>query len=248
MPFCKNCGTELREKARFCDNCGTQVVSKAPSTKINQQAAPNKSRLGWLFLVTGIIIVIFIINLQNESNRTSQKSYTTKSVDTRSNSSSVFREKKYAHNTINVRSGRSTNSEIVGTLNRGDEVEIDSLKNGWAVVYRNGRRLGYVYENLLKETSIPRFEIVSWNWYTDPSFGSDGSVIWNVQVRNNTTKYVSSLKVEFTTYDAAGNIIETDYTFVSGLSPGGTSSAKSYATYFGGEKKAGIRIDPSSIY
>lgn len=82
MAFCKNCGTQLREKARFCDNCGTQVVSKAPSPQTNKQAMPKKSRLGWLFLVTGMIIVIFIINLQNESNRTPQKSYTTKSINT----------------------------------------------------------------------------------------------------------------------------------------------------------------------
>jgi hypothetical protein len=28
-------------------------------------------------------------------------------------------------------------------------------------------------------------EIVDWNWYADPDFGTDGSVIWTVKVKNN---------------------------------------------------------------
>lgn len=247
MTHCTNCGTELREKAHYCDHCGKPVGGERFPTQTKRETKPKKSRLGWLFVVIGIVAVAVILNLTNESSQSLQKS-PTKSTNSTNPNMSVHREQRYVHETINIRAQRSTNSTVVGTLNRGEDVEIDSLKNDWVLVYRNGVRMGYVSGSLLKENPIPAFEIVSWNWYTDSSFGTDGAVVWNVQIRNNTNKYITNLKVEFTTYDAGGSLIDTDYTYVSGLSPGGISSAKSYATFFGKEQKASIRVDPSSIY
>jgi len=70
----------------------------------------------------------------------------------------------------------------------------------------------------------------------------DGAVIYTVEVKNKTSEYIRNVRVQFTSYDAAGNIIDTDWTYVSGLSPGGPASGKGYATYFGREKEAGMRI------
>ncbi len=53
-------------------------------------------------------------------------------------------------------------------------------------------------------------------------------------------------EVEFSTYDVTGKIMDTDNVWVTGLSPGSTGSAKSYATYFGKEKDARIKLDLSS--
>ena len=67
-------------------------------------------------------------------------------------------------------------------------------------------------------------------------------MIYTVEVKNNTSDYIRNVRVQFTSYDAAGKIIDTDWTYVTGLSPGGTASGKEYATYFGREKEAGMRI------
>ena len=65
-----------------------------------------------------------------------------------------------------------------------------------------------------------------------------GAVIYTVEVKNKTSEYTQNVRVQFTSYDAAGNIIDTDWTYVTVLSPGGTASGKGYATYFGREKEA----------
>lgn len=44
---------------------------------------------------------------------------------------------------LNVRSGPSINSDIIGSLNNGDRVNISELENGWLKIRFNGRN-GYV--------------------------------------------------------------------------------------------------------
>jgi hypothetical protein len=94
----------------------------------------------------------------------------------------------------------------------------------------------------LESYPLPPLSIESWTWYSDPGFAGRGAVIWTAVIRNNTTEYVRSVPVEVTTFDAAGNVMDTDFSYATGLAPGGTASAKGYATYFGSEKKASIRI------
>ena len=68
-------------------------------------------------------------------------------------------------------------------------------------------------------------------------------MIYTVEVKNKTSEYIRNVRVQFTSsYDAARQIIDTDWTYVTGLSPGGTASGKGYATYFRREKEAGMRI------
>lgn len=250
MEFCTNCGNNLQPNSNFCDKCGTPVSRKTTPTELNQTKSKRKgksksSTSGFTIFLVAIILTIAVMVIINSKDKSSKgHSATSSSIyNTDKNTpSNKYRNKKYAHNKINLRSGRGTNFKIVGNLDRGEMVEVDSLKEGWFIVYKNGIKKGFVYSKLLKDYPLPDFEIVSWNWYTDPSFGIEGSVIWNVEVRNNTSRYVEYLEVEFTTYDGSGNIMDSDFTYVKGLSPGGTSSAKAYATYFGKEKKAGIKI------
>ena len=88
----------------------------------------------------------------------------------------------------------------------------------------------------------PGVEIVSWNWYADPDHGTKGSVIWTVEVKNNTRRTVTLVRVEFASYDNTGKILTSASTHVSNIRPGGTGADTSYATYFGSEKSAGVRI------
>ncbi len=148
------------------------------------------------------------------------------------------RAKRYVHKKANIRSGRGTNHRVVDSFIRGSKVIVDSLKDDWYATFDdNDNLLGYVHKSLIKDEPLPNLEIVDWNWYT-----SSGYVIYNVQVRNNTASYIKMVKVEFTSYDKSGNLIDTDFTFVTGLQPGGTASSKGYATKFGNEHKANIKI------
>ncbi|MEJ2182731.1 MAG: SH3 domain-containing protein [Nitrospirota bacterium] len=227
---CKECGHEISSKAKRCPNCG----------------APLKKGIGcgtaFLIIILAAIFIPYLIakNYEYPETETTNVGSTYKSTG----ESKPTRGKRYAHQTINIRSGRGTDFKVVGSLRRGEKVEVADSENGWIAVYKNGDKKGFVYEKLLKSYPLPSFEIENWNWYKDPSFGTRGAVIWTVEVRNNTNNYVELLKIEFTTYDAKGNIITSDFAYVEGLSPGGTASTKSYATYFGKEEKAKIRIVP----
>jgi len=226
---CKECGHEVAASAATCPNCGVKHPAR---TGISTGA-------GCLIIVAIVIVGGLLIDTDSTS---APAVSTPRSAGPGSVSGRVT---KWAHNAVNVRSGRSTSRSVVTQLRRGESVQVDSLVNGWFRVFRGGQPIGYTAASVLQDGPIPPYEIVSWNWQKDPGFGTDGAVIWNVEVRNNTSQYVSLLRVNFATYDANGRLIESDFTYVRGLSPGGTASTKSYATYYGREERARISIDPN---
>ena len=222
---CKECGHEVSKRADKCPSCGAPIKKKT-------------SILSWLLLLFLIFVFIGYLADTDTTNRSSSTSRVSGVADT------PPKDIRYAHRTINIRKGPGKNYEVVGQLRRGDSIEVTRVEKKWAKVSIAGIPKGYVYEPLLKSSPLPPLEIADWNWYTDPSFGVDGAVIWNVEVRNNTSKYIEYVKVEFSTYDANDKLITSDFTYVKGLPPGGTATAKSYATYFGEEKTGRIRIVP----
>lgn len=151
---------------------------------------------------------------------------------------------RYVHNQVNVRSEPSTNSEIVEELNRGSSLNVlvDSVDNDWMPVVRDSVH-GYVHADLVEEQPLPDIEVEDFTWRTDPSFGTEGVVRWVVEVRNNTGRYVDSVQLRFSTYDADGNIITSTSGFVNNIRPHGTSSTESYADYYGVEDRARIEIE-----
>lgn len=156
---------------------------------------------------------------------------------------------RYVHSAVNVRAEPTTGSSVVETIDRGSslQVRVSDSENGWLPVYEGQEEVGYVAGNLLEEAPLPDVEIADWNWRIDPDFGTDGTVRYTVELRNNTSQYIEQVSVEFSTYDAQGSLIESTFTYVSGLSPGGTASESGFATYYGSEEKAKIRVDPSSF-
>lgn len=88
-------------------------------------------------------------------------------------------------------------------------------------------------------SALRAVEIVNWNWRTDPHFGGKGTILWNAQVRNNSDKYIESVRLELTTYDASNKLVTTAFTFVEAIPPGGDES---YATYYGTEERAGVQV------
>jgi hypothetical protein len=88
-------------------------------------------------------------------------------------------------------------------------------------------------------------EVADWNWHADPLFGSRGTIKWNVEVHNKSTRNMRSVKVEFTTYDAGGKLVASTFAFVDAIPAGGTRGANSFAELYGTEKTA--KVQPSTI-
>ena len=89
-------------------------------------------------------------------------------------------------------------------------------------------------------------EIVDFNWVKDPDFGTHGTIKWNVQVRNKSSRNIKNVKVEFTTYDKAGKLVATTFAFVSAIPAGETRAEASYADLYRTERKANAVI--SEVY
>jgi hypothetical protein len=81
-----------------------------------------------------------------------------------------------------------------------------------------------------------------WNWSANPDFGGKGAIVWHASVRNVSDKYVESVKVELTTYDASGKLVASDFTYVDAIPPGETRSKEGYADYYGTEGNATAQI------
>lgn len=91
-------------------------------------------------------------------------------------------------------------------------------------------------------SAVASVEITSSAHYIDPDFGFDGAVIWVVEVRNNTNQLVESARIEFTSHDASGTILTSDFTFIGPIPAGETRASQSYATYLGTEATVGIKV------
>jgi hypothetical protein len=85
-------------------------------------------------------------------------------------------------------------------------------------------------------------EVADWNWHADPIFGSRGTIKWNVEVHNKSTRNIRSAKVEFTTYDGGGKLVASTFAFVDAIPAGGTRGANSFADLYGTEKTALVRL------
>jgi zinc-ribbon domain len=85
-------------------------------------------------------------------------------------------------------------------------------------------------------------EITQWNWRKDPSFGTKGTIRWNVEVHNKSSQNIQNVKVEFTTFGRDRKLIATTFTYVSAIPPGATRADASYADFYGTEESATIKI------
>jgi hypothetical protein len=89
-----------------------------------------------------------------------------------------------------------------------------------------------------RSSNLDAAEIVDFNWRKDPDFGTHGTIKWNVQVRNKSSKNIESVKVEFTTYDAAGKLVAATFAYVSAIPAGQIRAEDSYADLYKTEDNA----------
>jgi hypothetical protein len=90
--------------------------------------------------------------------------------------------------------------------------------------------------------SAAQAQITTSNWRPDPDFGTDGAVIWTVEVQNPTDQTLHQVRVDFSTRDQTGKILASDFTFLGPIPPGETRAAESFADYLGSEATADFQI------
>lgn len=222
---CRECKHEVSPSAATCPNCGVKNPAK-------------KGGIGAGGLIAVVIVGWFAYTVMGPAMDSSTRAPSAVGTPTGTDAARARANQRYVHQTVNVRAGPGTDHAVVRQLERGDLVIVRTTENDWARIDEGE----WASLSLLKDHPIPPIEVASWNWRSDRDFGTSGAVIWNVELRNNTNRYIKQVRVEFTSYDAQGNLITTDFGYVQGLAPGSTSATKGYATYFGREDRARIQV------
>jgi len=94
----------------------------------------------------------------------------------------------------------------------------------------------------LSAANLDAAAIAGWNWHKDPNFGTHGAIKWNVEVQNKSTRNISSVRVEFTSYDKTGKLVTSTFAYVHAIPSGQTRSDQSFADLYGTEDRANVRI------
>jgi hypothetical protein len=79
-------------------------------------------------------------------------------------------------------------------------------------------------------------------YYIDPEFAGSGAVIWVAEVQNTTSQTVETAQINFTSHDAGGNVLASDFTFVGPIPPGESRAGRSFADYHGNETSVDIQV------
>ena len=80
-------------------------------------------------------------------------------------------------------------------------------------------------------------DIVDFNWKKEV-FSSGGRIVWNVKVRNKSSRNIKMARIQFETYDRGGNLISSHFTYVRAIPAGQTRSTNYYSDYYGTEERA----------
>ena len=91
-------------------------------------------------------------------------------------------------------------------------------------------------------SALAGLQVVSSAFYPQPNLGTEGAVIWVVEVRNVTSQLIESAEIDFTTRDAAGGVLASGLTFVGPIPPGETRVGQSFADYLGTEATADFQV------
>ena len=93
-----------------------------------------------------------------------------------------------------------------------------------------------------EDPNLAAAQIVSSNWRVDPEFAGEGAIIWTVEVQNTTADQLEAVQVDFITYDAAGKILDYDFTFVGPMPPGASQASEGLAEVHGTEASVNYQI------
>jgi hypothetical protein len=98
----------------------------------------------------------------------------------------------------------------------------------------------------LTGASSAELQITSSAWYPAPELG-EGAVIWVVEVRNNSSQTIEFARVDYTSRDAAGNALVSDFTLVGPIPPGETRANEGLAEYRGTEASVDFQLGEVAV-
>lgn len=240
---CRECNREVSTEAASCPHCGVPRPALRPAPPhAEPQTEPAARPPSWTWGILGFVVLGVAYSFVESARSPARQAPAPAALDAIGEPVGIT---VYAERETELYATPDTAGRYMLTLLAGDSLQIGSpLRNGWAPVYRpKGDTLWALFSNLSTLPPSP-IAIDTWSWYRDSDFAGTGAVIWTAVVKNRSSDYVESVRVEFTSFDAAGRVVDTDWGIATGLAPGGTASAKGYATYFGTEKTASLRITP----
>jgi Divergent InlB B-repeat domain len=85
-------------------------------------------------------------------------------------------------------------------------------------------------------------QIVSSNWRAEPDLAGEAVIIWTVEVQNTGTVELETVRIDFVTYNASGQILAYDFTFVEAIPPGETRASEGLAELRGGEASVNYQV------
>jgi hypothetical protein len=98
----------------------------------------------------------------------------------------------------------------------------------------------------LSGASSAELQITSSAWYPAPDL-AEGSVVWVVEVRNNSSQTMEFARVNYTSHDAAGNVLVSDFTLVGPIPPGETRANEGLAEYRGTEASVDFQLGEVAV-
>ncbi|WP_273265319.1 SH3 domain-containing protein [Flexistipes sinusarabici] len=164
LKTCPKCRESISEKAKKCPYCRSDLRNFFEKHPI-------------IVAILVLFAIGYLFPSNNESNNENIKQDSSdiiKNVSNGDNTNKIDNDQylrtRYAHTNINIRKGPSTDTKVITTIGKGTEVQIGATEDGWAPVYLNGTKEGYIYAKLLKMYPPPKIEVTSFSWYKDPSF------------------------------------------------------------------------------
>ncbi len=140
---------------------------------------------------------------------------------------------------------------FVGPIPPGETRASDGLADYLGTEATVDIRLGEV-QFATEDPNLGAAQIVSSNYRVDSEFAGEGAIIWTVEVQNTSTVQLELVQVDFITYDANGQILAYDFTFVGPIPPGGRAAAEGLADLHGSEASvnyqvAGVTLDEALL-
>lgn len=191
MTECRECGSDVRNKADQCPNCG---VSNPGRKWYN----PDVGGCGGCLVVLVVVGIIAAI-----AGGESDQAGTSSTGGSEFISTGPTHVERHAHQTINVRIGPSTGHDVVTQLSAGDRAYVAARTNDWTVLYGgpgSSDTVGFVYGELLEDRPLPDLQVLDTEWETG-EYGNNYAV---GRIRNNSNRTYDYVQVSVNSTTPAG--------------------------------------------
>ena len=149
-----------------CHNCGRTMAATVPVCLYCGVPHPRRRHISWPVPVVLVAVLLLVTMVGIWKGTTARSEPSTSSATTRSTPAAFVSppamtprttgpstEAKWTSTWVNVREGRGANTRVVRILDPGQRIEVNNLQGRWWVVYRDGKRIGYVANSVVRNES-----------------------------------------------------------------------------------------------